>query len=692
MNFNLQFEYSPLLILPALIISLLLSYLLYRNEDRIPKLTGRILFVFRTLLITILLLLLLNPIIKHFENKVEKANFVIAIDNSQSIKEVLSPDRLDSIKNDIASFTEYLSQNNINPVIYDFNGKVSLDSLGQIDFSEPTTNISNLISDVSKNYENRNLGGMLLLSDGLYNRGISPEFISQDLPIHTLGLGDTSEKRDIWIQDLRYNEIAFFDNYFQLEVDLQKNSSSNVNFELQVLKGSKLIDTKNIGMGAKDFETIKFKLLADEEGQQQYTIRINTNENDDSNKNNNTRNAYIEVIEGKEKILILALNPHPDIKAIKASLEATKNYEIITHYASDGILESFNYDLAILHQVPNMQNLANAYVKTLISKNVPIWFILGPSSNLFELDRHFSGVKMKSKVRQSDDVLALVNPDFKKFDLSEESEFLLSKLPPIDVPFAKYELGPGAEVILFQAVNRINTGKPLLLYQQLDNQKFAFMAGDGLWAWRMFEYSLNENFEFTNSIITKTVQLLSLKDDKRKFRIRIKNENELLLGLPVVIETEMYNDIYESVFGIEVDLELKGPDNKITEYNYVHSENKDFSISGLQAGVYSYSAKTIIDGEEYSQNGQFTIRELQLESLNTRANFKILRDLSEKSNSRFLTSLKTSEYEDLIQNSKQGIIHSREVNSDVISIKWIFFVILALISIEWFTRKFSGAY
>jgi hypothetical protein len=36
---------------------------------------------------------------------------------------------------------------------------------------------------------------------------------------------------------------------------------------------------------------------------------------------NNSRDAYIEVIDGKEKILLLAAAPHPDIKAIKSALE-----------------------------------------------------------------------------------------------------------------------------------------------------------------------------------------------------------------------------------------------------------------------------------------------------------------------------------------------------------------------------------
>ena len=49
---------------------------------------------------------------------------------------------------------------------------------------------------------------------------------------------------------------------------------------------------------------------------------------DEFTTENNYRHAYIDVVEGKEKILIVAQAPHPDIKAIRYALEKNENYEL----------------------------------------------------------------------------------------------------------------------------------------------------------------------------------------------------------------------------------------------------------------------------------------------------------------------------------------------------------------------------
>jgi hypothetical protein len=40
----------------------------------------------------------------------------------------------------------------------------------------------------------------------------------------------------------------------------------------------------------------------------------------------------------------------------------------------------------------------------------------------------------------------------------------------------------------------------------------------------------------------------------------------------------------------------------------------------------------------------------------------------------------------------QAIIRSDEKYDALINLKWIFFILLAMISVEWFLRKFYGSY
>jgi len=47
---------------------------------------------------------------------------------------------------------------------------------------------------------------------------------------------------------------------------------------------------------------------------------------------------------------------------------------------------------------------------------------------------------------------------------------------------------------------------------------------------------------------------------------------------------------------------------------------------------------------------------------------------------------------DLTQKEATSVIHSEEKFDNLLNLKWVFFLLLALISAEWFLRKYHGGY
>lgn len=692
MNFSLSFEYSPFLLIPALVIGAGLSLLLYKNDERLNKTTRIALFTTRFILFTLLFILLINPIIKHFENRIEKPSFVIALDNSASIGSFLDSEARTKLNENLDMLKEESLSRDMNLEIVNLDNQV-VDINDSLNFESEKTDISKLLKNIDKRYENRNLSGILLISDGLFNRGISPLFSQYSNRISTLGVGDTSAIDDVWINDVQYNEVAFLDNNFPVKVSIQQNGFENKNLNVQIINQGNVILERSINFKkGESLKIIDFKILAKNKGQQRYRVKVTAQNEDIKRLSNNVRDIYLEVIDGRDKVLILSLNPHPDIKAIKEALSKSMNYDIRTVIISTENVPDEKFDLVIMHQIPNLQNSGNSYLRNFIDKQVPIWFILGPSSDLYTLNREFKGIKINSRLRQMDEVNPLLNPDFKKFKLPDNLNQLLTNLPPVKVPFARYHLGEGSETVLFQSVSNINTGKPLLAIQQSANNKYGILVGDGLWSWRMHEYSINDNFEFTDALINKMVQYLSLKEDKRKFRMRLKNEKNLYEGSPVIFEAEVYNDIFEPVHGNEINLNIRNENSETTEYSFVNIQNRNFDITGLDPGIYNYTASTTVDKEKYEIKGQFSIRKMELESLSSQANFDLLRAIAERNNGSFFYEINSDNINGVFGDKSQGVIHSREVNIDIISLFWLFFIGLLLVSIEWFTRKYSGAY
>ncbi len=113
----------------------------------------------------------------------------------------------------------------------------------------------------------------------------------------------------------------------------------------------------------------------------------------------------------------------------------------------------------------------------------------------------------------------------------------------------------------------------------------------------------------------------------------------------------------------------------------------------MEAGLYNYSAKAIIEGTVYTSIGGFSIKRQQVESLNLTADFGILRKLAEKSSGYFVDRDQINTILDLppVKNTK-AVIYSAESISALINLKWIFFIFLALVTVEWVTRKYHGGY
>ncbi|HQS04946.1 MAG TPA: hypothetical protein PLT16_04845, partial [Daejeonella sp.] len=68
------------------------------------------------------------------------------------------------------------------------------------------TDISSVFKLIDDQFSNRNIGAVIIGTDGIYNRGSNPQYESKNLkaPIYTIALGDTIAKRDLLISNVNY--------------------------------------------------------------------------------------------------------------------------------------------------------------------------------------------------------------------------------------------------------------------------------------------------------------------------------------------------------------------------------------------------------------------------------------------------------------------------------------------------------
>ncbi|WPP48905.1 hypothetical protein [Catalinimonas niigatensis] len=696
---QLLFDNSPWLIVPCMLVGAIYALLLYlKSKGFRHQSWGRqinyLLTALRFVLVSLLCLLLIGPFIKQIKNTLEEPIVVFAVDNSSSVAAVQDSSDLQALREAMEAASANLRDNGYTLDYRTFEGLQSLDSL---EFEFASSDLGNLLKTISTDYEGRNLASVVLFSDGIYNEGVSPTYRPYSFRINTVGLGDTIPKQDINIQNLFYNKIAYQGNKFPLVAEIANTGYEGQSVNISVRNRGRVVANETLTFDqARDVTTIEFLLDASQEGMQRYEVEVQNLEEEFTTQNNISQ-AYVEIIEGRQNILLLAQAPHPDIKALRSAIETNKNYELRSvilsvDEVSESDLADLKYDLVIFHQLPG-KNIENAIVRKYINEASASWFIMGSQTDLFSLSENNPILNITSVNNETDEVKAVYNSAFTGFQLDGENQAVIREFLPLTVPFGRVELKNNPDILLYQKVGSVETSKPLLAVGEIDELKTAVMLAEGLWQWRLQEFAKYENTQAFDGLVSKLIQYLSAKEDKRRFRVY--PEKDVFEDTePVVFETEIYNEVYEEVYGFKIDLTITDEEGETQNYSYITNEsNTKYRISNLPQGIYQYSAVAQMDGTQVSSNGEFTVRSLQIETLNLTANHQLLRDLSANSGGIFFQRDGMAGIAEQLQTQEsRGKIYTSEAFLPIINLKWLFFVLLVLISAEWGIRKYMGSY
>jgi hypothetical protein len=140
---------------------------------------------------------------------------------------------------------------------------------------------------------------------------------------------------------------------------------------------------------------------------------------------------------------------------------------------------------------------------------------------------------------------------------------------------------------------------------------------------------------------------------------------------------------------------IHGEDGKDYEYKFNKTERYYILNAGfLPVGNYSYQATVKFGNGTYTSNGKFSVSPLQLEEMRTRADHQVLYQLASQHNGsmHYLNDLDKIAEEIDSKNQLKPILYDSYVTQSAINLKWIFFLLLVLISAEWFIRKYLGGY
>ncbi len=652
-----------------------------------------LLFGFRFGLVFFLCFLLLGPILKQVNNVFEKPVFVLLHDNSGSINEGTDSLILKKIGEQLETTADVLTNNGYEVRNVDLAGE----EINSTTYQGTSSDLNASLKKIANRYEGKKIAGVILLSDGIYNSGLSPLYGSHNFPIYTLGVGDTAQRIDLAIKNIAYNKIAYQGNKFPIRVDVLVKGLENQGVSVTLSNRGKVIESQTKNSGKEQLLTYDFQVTANDQGIQKLDVAVTVIPGE-YNLRNNRAAAFVEVVEGKKKILVVAPAPHPDIKALREVIDKNSNYEFLLHIPGVSeqpatILKPIEIDLVLFLQAPDLRGKTRELFQLFATSKTSLLLQLGQQSDLVTLAKLNMPVKFTQPPRDYDEVTPTINTGFTNFILAAENNGRVADFPPVSVHFGKIQIPLSATPLLFQRVGSITTDKPLLAVDTQEERKIGILLGEGIWRWRLNEFDRTENTVAFDELFGKLIQYLTTTDEKRKFR-SYPVQQEFSDAEPVVFESQVYNDIFEPVYGNPISIDITDERGKRTQYSYVTNPgNTRYQIGGLKEGVYRYKASTTVTGKPEETKGEFIVVARQIELQNLTADFDLLRKLSANTGGKFYIATQAENLTSELQKMEAtSTIHSEDRFDSLINLKWIFFMLLLLISAEWFLRKYYGSY
>jgi len=650
----------------------------------------RLLSIFRFVSLFFLSFLLLEPLLEYSKTKVEKPIVVLLKDNSSSILAHQDSSEYGTrYKTKMAELAANLSQD-FEVASYTFGKQLSTNN--ELDFNENGTNLSAVFSEIKQRYYNRNLGAIVLASDGIYNQGSNPLYTAKEfkgVPVNTILLGDSSPQKDAWIEHVFHNKIAYQGNTFPVEVAILSAGVLDAKSSVVIQsRGSVLSETPIQISSSKGVQKVRFEIEASQVGLQKFSIKIKGIEGEVTLQNNET-SFYVEVLKSKQKILLLANSPHPDVQAIKNGLLENDNYELDTKLANNIPRDLNQYSLIITHNLPS----SKFQVSQIFGSAVPVFAVLGNQVDYSFFNQLGLGIQIIATKNETEAGLA-VNPNFNQFELSREAMSKLGSYSPIQVPFSnKYEVSNSSQVALYQRIGPAKTEYPLLMFSSQEEKKRGVFVGEGMWRWRLQEYAEDGNRESVDELFQQSVQFLVAKEDKSRFRVTGKPI--YVQGDEILVRAEVYNKSYEPINSQEVAFELT--DEKNEKFQFLFSPDGEaykLSLGKLRDGKYSYTTSTLVDGATETKSGEFSVEKINLELTQTRANVEVLSQLSANTNGKFLSLDESGLLPEFIvsNGSMTAVSYEEKEVEDLIELKFLFYLLLLILGVEWFVRKRNGGY
>jgi len=681
--FEFSTNYAILIASLFILISVLISYLFYRNTV-IPSWKKYALISIKSLAFFFILMLFIQPVLLSLLGRNKSAQNVVLIDNSRSIK-------LNG-KNITGEFVSSVKNRGENVILFTFSKDIhELNNTDSLINEGSYTDLADAFEKLKFAEEDNFINSVTILSDGNFNSGGNPLYNAKTLncPVLTVPAGDSVQPPDIIIYNTSHNKTAYINTKTAVTVYMKAYKTEAAGIKLALEKEGNIISEKQVPLSkSENFYTAVFDITESVPGKYKYRIQAG-NIPGEVTYSNNYIDFYIEFLDNKVKLLYVSGGPSYDNAVISSILKRINNFEASVKTLKSG---SEFYEGKIDPQIYNELSAIMLFnfpstkftgkeldeIYTSSKKfNIPIVFFAGKNSDYKKLEMVSDLTPFTVTQTSTAESQVKIQP----VNLPMDITFSGGNFPDLNRNFKGVLPKAGAVTLITDKYS----GEPVLITRNNGNFSTTAFLAYGFWQWNL----KSGNEKEIGEIIEKSIKL-SLNKNKNK-KLIITPVNEFFdYSEDVLIKGEVFDENNNPLINAGIKGVIKGNNEvKIKDIEFKYDKGAYFSNCGkMPIGDYMIEGEAVLNNAFYAKdNNRFSVDSLNTEYLQSANDYQSLRELANNTGGVFASP---SNIIEIISGTKNQNIAEKSSITGRINLRenaHYLALIILLFSIEWVVRK-----
>jgi len=714
-DFRLALAHSAWLYVLAALLAAAFAFAVYRyTVPPVSRLRRSMLWIVRGAALVLLVFLLFEPLLTYLSGRARPPVVALLVDRSASMAvSGRGEDRAQVLRSFLSGSALSALAHRAQARVFVFADSVAeapLDSLKTLPLSGVGSDLAAAGTRAQKALSTENLVAVVLVSDGAYNLGENPVRVASlsPVPVYTVGVGDTVGEADAFIAQITTNELTYAGSRVPVDVRVQARGLAGKSALLRLLRanGSEIArqDLRFAGNESETAATLSFE--ATESGDLRLMAALDSVPGE-SMLQNNRRSVIVRVLERKASVLLIAGAPSADLTILRQTLEADTTVEVVAIVEAGGgrflygaeapsAADLEKASLFVLCDFPTARSapgLVEAVARASLERRIPVLFQAGPHLSVSRLSELKSVLPVESprQVLSEEVVLTRAAAGHPALTSAAPLPAEWTELPPVYGGVGNFTVGGGGQVAvkLSREALGIVEDEPGLVLWELGGRRAAALLCWGTARWKLQLAGHQAAAAFYDQVISRLRGWLVAPAEEQ--RVKIRTSKKMYSSAEVV---RFNAQVYGADLAPRDDaaLDLRVTSGSRTESVAMRSRGNgrfEGELTPWAAGEYRFAGSAQVNADTLGgDRGLFAVEPFNVELLDPRARFDVLRQVAQVSGGGFAPVAHADTLLSRLKFEPRVVVTRHEVSL------WrqglLIVIIIALLAIEWTVRKRSG--